>query len=57
MFITAIILGWLKTGYEVLPLAAMPKCVPYVLRKIEIYVDIIARKTQSEWTRTDRKQM
>lgn len=57
MFVGAIILSWLKTGYEVLPLQAIPRCVPYVLKKIELYVSMISSKTKLEWTRTDRKQM
>jgi cellulose synthase/poly-beta-1,6-N-acetylglucosamine synthase-like glycosyltransferase len=53
-FTTAAFLAWLKCGRDVLPLGAAFLLAPYIFRKLGLYRQIAADKTEARWIRTDR---
>lgn len=53
MFGISILLAWFSKGQQALPLSMWASLVPFVLKKLRIH-GRGAKKTSSEWVRTDR---
>jgi cellulose synthase/poly-beta-1,6-N-acetylglucosamine synthase-like glycosyltransferase len=54
-FTLALLLAWWSRGRDVLPPAALPAIVPYVLGKLPLYGRVLLRRGTPQWIRTDRK--
>jgi len=55
-FTIATVLAWFKCGRDVVPLSALLLIPSYVLRKINLYFQLVFGKLDSGWTRTDRSK-
>jgi cellulose synthase/poly-beta-1,6-N-acetylglucosamine synthase-like glycosyltransferase len=53
-FMGAIFLAWLRCGRDVLPGSAILSIAPYVVGKLRLYRQVLSRKTDAQWNRTDR---
>ena len=47
--------AWLRFGRKDYPLATLLAAPLYVLRKVPLYVDFLARRRQRDWVRTERE--
>jgi hypothetical protein len=56
-FMGAVFISWLKYGRDILPPGAILLIFPYVFRKVPLYCNILLRKFDSQWIRTDRKKI
>jgi cellulose synthase/poly-beta-1,6-N-acetylglucosamine synthase-like glycosyltransferase len=55
-FLSGVLLSWLKFGRDIIPPNAILLIVPYILKKLPIYGQIVSRKSGSAWIRTDRRK-
>jgi hypothetical protein len=55
-FIATGFVAWVKCGRDVLPLRSVVLVAPYVLKKLGLYRQIAAGRTEAEWIRTDRSK-
>jgi cellulose synthase/poly-beta-1,6-N-acetylglucosamine synthase-like glycosyltransferase len=53
-FTALIALAWINYGRDVLPVGAIILIIPYVLGKLGLYREIVSRKADARWVRTDR---
>ena len=55
LLLSAVIIAWADHGKDLLPLGALPKLAPYLMRQLRIFRSILKTKGAAEWTPTDRK--
>jgi cellulose synthase/poly-beta-1,6-N-acetylglucosamine synthase-like glycosyltransferase len=53
-FLTGVLLSWLKYGRDILPPGAILSVPRYMIGKLPLYRQILSRKSDSQWIRTDR---
>ena len=52
--VVAVALGWGRCGRDVLPLSSAIRIVPYLGRKVLLYLSLIRNGPAAKWIRTDR---
>jgi cellulose synthase/poly-beta-1,6-N-acetylglucosamine synthase-like glycosyltransferase len=55
-FVVGILVCWLKYGRDILPVGVVLSMVPYAVRKLPIYRQLLSRKSTLQWVRTDRRK-
>jgi len=56
LFVTALVMAWVRCGRDVLPPASLLSIVPYVVGKLRLHSRLPLAGSHSAWIRTDRKK-
>ena len=56
VFFLCVWLAWWKFGHTVLPARRLLSVVPLLLKKLRLYVRMLAGRTVTQWVRTDRSK-